>query len=63
LRRAWPGVRIAAGERQITRWGVREWLELGAVDVLQVDITHCGGIGELMRIAALAETYLTVPSR
>ena len=57
LRRAWPGVRIAAGERQITRWGVREWLELGAVDVLQVDITHCGGIGELMRIAAMAETY------
>ena len=22
LRRAWPGVRIAAGERQLTRWGV-----------------------------------------
>jgi galactonate dehydratase len=57
LRRAWPGVRIAAGERQLTRWGVREWLELGAVDVLQVDITHCGGISELLRIAAMAETY------
>jgi galactonate dehydratase len=57
LRRAWPGVRVAAGERQLTRWGVREWLELGAVDVLQVDITHCGGISELLRIAAMAETY------
>ncbi len=57
LRRAWPGVRIAAGERQLTRWGVREWLEQGAVDVLQVDITHCGGIGELLRIASMAEIY------
>jgi galactonate dehydratase len=57
LRRAWPGVRIAAGERQLTRWGVREWLEMGAVDVLQVDITHCGGIAELLRIASMAEVY------
>jgi galactonate dehydratase len=57
LRHAWPGVRIAAGERQLTRWGVREWLEMGAVDVLQVDITHCGGIAELLRIASMAEVY------
>lgn len=57
LRRAWPGMRIASGERQLTRWGVREWLELGAVDVLQVDITHCGGIAELLRIASMAEVY------
>src|SRR3984885_2102575 len=57
LRHAWPGVRIAAGERQLTRWGVREWLEMGAVDVLQVDITHCGGIAELLRIASMAGVY------
>jgi galactonate dehydratase len=57
LRRAYPGVRIAAGERLVTRWGVREWLEVGAVDVLQVDIAHCGGISEMLRIAALAEVY------
>ena len=57
LRRAFPDVRIAAGERLYTRWGIREWLETGAVDVLQVDITHCGGIGELLRIAAYAEVY------
>lgn len=57
LRRAFPGQRIAAGERLMTRWGVREWLELGAVDVLQPDICHCGGIGELMRIASAAEVY------
>lgn len=57
LRHTFPGVRIAAGERMMTRWGVREWLEVGAVDVLQADISHCGGIGELMRIAAFAEVY------
>jgi galactonate dehydratase len=57
LRRAFPGVRIAAGERLMTRWMVREWLEVGAVDVLQVDISHTGGIGELLRIAACAEVY------
>ena len=57
LRRAFPDVRIAAGERVVTRWGFREWLETGAVDVIQADISHCGGISELMRIAACAEVY------
>lgn len=57
LRQTFTDVKIAAGERLMTRWGVREWLEVGAVDVLQCDISHCGGIGELMRIAAFAEIY------
>ncbi|MSR58132.1 MAG: mandelate racemase/muconate lactonizing enzyme family protein [Planctomycetaceae bacterium] len=57
LRRAFPDVRIAAGERLMTRWQFREWLEQGAVDVIQADISHCGGIGELLRIAAYAEVY------
>jgi galactonate dehydratase len=57
LRRAFPDVRIAAGERQVTRWQFREWLEQGAVDVIQADISHCGGIGELLRIASHAEVY------
>lgn len=57
LRRAFPAVRLAAGERKTTRWQFREWLEAGAVDILQPDICHCGGISELMRIAAAAETY------
>jgi galactonate dehydratase len=57
LRRAFPGQRIAGGERLYTRWDVREWLEQGAVDVLQVDICHTGGISEMMRIAAAAEVY------
>ena len=57
LRQAFPEIRIAAGERLVTRWGFRQWLEQGAVDVIQADISHCGGIGELLRIAAYAEVY------
>lgn len=57
LRRANPDMRIAAGERVCTRWGFREWLEQGAVDVIQADISHCGGISELMKIAHCAEVY------
>ncbi|NOY42078.1 MAG: mandelate racemase/muconate lactonizing enzyme family protein, partial [Planctomycetes bacterium] len=57
LRKAFPDIRIAAGERLVTRWQFREWLEQGAVDVIQADISHCGGIGELLRIASFAETY------
>lgn len=57
LRRAFPDVRIAAGERLVTRWQFREWLELGAADVIQPDVSHCGGIGELLRIASFAEVY------
>ena len=57
LRQSFPDVRIAAGERNMTRWGFREWLEGGAVDVVQPDIAHAGGISELMRIASYAEVY------
>ena len=57
LRQAFPDMRIAAGERLATRWQFREWLEQGAVDVIQPDVSHCGGIGELLRIASFAEVY------
>ena len=57
MRQAFPEVRIAAGERQMTRWGFREWLEEGAADVIQPDICHCGGIGELLRIGHYAEVH------
>jgi galactonate dehydratase len=50
-------MRIASGERVCTRWGFREWLERGAVDVIQADVSHCGGISELLKIAHCAEVY------
>jgi galactonate dehydratase len=48
---------IATGERLFTRWGFREVLEKQAAAVLQPDLSHAGGIGEVRKIAAMAETY------
>ena len=57
LKRSFPGVRIAAGERMVSRWDFRPWFEQQAIDVCQADICHVGGISELMRIAHYAEVY------
>jgi L-alanine-DL-glutamate epimerase-like enolase superfamily enzyme len=48
---------VAAGEQDATRWGFRELIERGHVDVLQPDVTRCGGITELMRIAELGREH------
>lgn len=48
---------IALGERLHSRWAVKPFLELGAVDILQPDISHIGGISELRRVAVMAEAY------
>ncbi len=57
LKRDFPDVRIAMGERFNTRWDFRPWFEQQAIDVCQADISHCGGISELMKIAHFAEVY------
>ncbi|KAI0316369.1 enolase C-terminal domain-like protein [Amylostereum chailletii] len=48
---------IALGERLFTRADFRPYLERRAIDIAQPDVSHCGGISELNRIAALAEIY------
>ena len=48
---------VAAGERLVTRWQFREYLEGRACAVLQPDVCHCGGIAETRKIAAMAEAY------
>lgn len=48
---------IATGERLVGIHAVRELLEKRACSVLQTDITHCGGLSESRRIAALCEAY------
>jgi len=48
---------LTTGEHEYSRWGFRRLLESGAVDVLQPDITWCGGITEARRIVALASAY------
>ena len=50
-------VPIATGEQLYTRWDFRPLLELNAVGIIQPDICHAGGITELKKIAAMAETY------
>jgi galactonate dehydratase len=48
---------IATGERLVSQHAFREVLEKRACSVLQPDITHCGGLSEARRIAAMAEAY------
>jgi galactonate dehydratase len=52
-------VPIATGERLLTKWAFAELLARRAVDVVQPDPAHCGGITELRKIAALAEAHHT----
>jgi len=48
---------IATGERMYSRWDFKEVFEDGAVDVIQPDVSHAGGITEMKKIAAMAEAY------
>ena len=50
-------INIAAGEEDTTLAGFRELAERGHVDVLQPDVTRCGGITELLRIAGYAQRH------
>jgi galactonate dehydratase len=48
---------IATGERVTNLAAFRDLFAGRACEVCQVDITHCGGLSEARRIAALAEAY------
>lgn len=50
-------VPIALGERLYSRWEFKPFFERGAVDIIQPDLSHAGGISECRRIAAMAESY------
>lgn len=49
-------VAISAGERLYTRWDYRSMFDKAAADYIQPDISHAGGIMELKKIAAEAES-------
>jgi galactonate dehydratase len=53
---ATSGVPLATGERLYSRWDFKRVLP-GGISVVQPDVSHAGGISEVMRIASLAETY------
>jgi L-alanine-DL-glutamate epimerase-like enolase superfamily enzyme len=51
------GLEVSAGEYGYDLPYFRRLLEAGAVDVLQADVTRCGGISGFLAIAALCEAF------
>lgn len=49
--------RIAGGENETTRYGFRQLIEIGKVDIVQPDVTRCGGLSEARKIADLAQAH------
>jgi len=52
-----PRMNVAAGEYGYDLFYFGEMLNAGAVDVLQADITRCGGVTCFMQIAALCQAH------
>ncbi|ELY92346.1 galactonate dehydratase [Natrialba taiwanensis] len=50
-------VPLATGERLYSRWDFKPLFKRGGIDVIQPDVSHAGGISELVRLAAMAETH------
>ena len=50
-------VPIAGGEVLTRRQGFQPWLEARAFDIIQPDVTKCGGISEERRIAWMAQEH------
>jgi L-alanine-DL-glutamate epimerase-like enolase superfamily enzyme len=48
---------VAVGEQQHTRYDFKEILTKGAADIVQPDVTKCGGLSEGKKIAALADAF------
>lgn len=48
---------VCVGERLHSRYMCRPILELHAADILMPDITRCGGISEMKKIASLCECF------
>ena len=48
---------VCVGERLHSRYMAKRVLDAQAADILMPDITRCGGISELRKIANLAEVY------
>jgi len=64
LKKAVPvGLLVTTGEHEATRWGFRMLLEMECCDIIQPDVGWCGGLTELLKISALAESrgVLVVP--
>jgi L-rhamnonate dehydratase len=54
---------IACGEQEATEWGFRELIERARVDIVQPDLTRCGGFTAARKIVHMAEraNILVIP--
>ena len=52
-----PGIEIAGGEYNWSLFDAERLLSAGAVDVLQSDVTRCGGVTELLRIDGICRAH------
>ena len=57
LRRRITGTQIATGEHEYGRWGFKELLARGCVDILQPDVAWSGGITEIRKVIAMADGF------
>lgn len=57
LKRALPQVKWTTGEHEYTRYGFRKLIEGRNIDIIQPDVMWCGGLTELLKIAAMAAAY------
>ena len=48
---------IATGERLFTKYDFKRLLQAGGVDIIQPDLSHAGGLTEVKKIGAMAESY------
>src|SRR5262249_22273755 len=62
-RRAPEGLWVTTGEHEAGRHGFRLLIDMGCCDVIQPDLAWCGGLTELLKIAAYAGApgFLVVP--
>lgn len=50
-----PGLLVTTGEHEATRWGFRMLMDMECCDIIQPDVGWCGGVTELIKIAAYAD--------
>ncbi|MEZ5070107.1 MAG: enolase C-terminal domain-like protein [Bacteroidales bacterium] len=48
---------VATGEHFYNRWEVQEFLDAGAIQIVQADPEWCGGVSELIKICHLASSH------
>jgi len=50
------GLLVTTGEHEATRWGFRMLMDMECCDIIQPDVGWCGGVTELIKIAAYADS-------